>query len=179
MADPGTSRSLKELRRRCEERIKDLPLPIPFDLEAFCNAVAGHVGRRIVLQPVADVGGQTMGAWIRTREADIIVYEQNTTRLHQEHIVLHELSHIICEHRTPLLDSAHASKLFPDLKADVVRGVLQRQSYSTDEELEAEVQASVIRERATDRVPAEPQTGDVDAPILRRLEAFRRGETPD
>ncbi|HVD47893.1 MAG TPA: hypothetical protein VNG70_11485 [Candidatus Limnocylindria bacterium] len=178
-ANPGTSQRLKELRLRCEERMKDLPLPAPFDLDAFCQTVAGHIGRRIVLQPVADVGGQTMGAWIRAKGTDIIVYEKNTTRLHQEHIVLHELSHIICKHKTPLLDPAATSKLFPDLRADVVRGVLKRQSYSTAEELEAEVQASVIRERATGKEPAEPPTKDVDAPILRRLEAFRRGESPD
>jgi hypothetical protein len=170
---------MKELRRRCEERLRDLPVPAPFDLDAFCRTVADHRGRRIVLQAVADVGGQTMGAWICAPGADIIVYERNTTRLHQEHIVLHELSHIICGHETPLLHSELASHLFPDLRPEVVRGVLERQSYSTDEELEAEVQASVIRERATDKEPAESQTGVADASILRRLEAFRRGEPTD
>jgi hypothetical protein len=120
-----------------------------------------------------------MGAWIRAPGADIIVYERNTTRLHQEHIALHELSHIICGHETPILHSELASQLFPDLRPDVVRGVLQRQSYSNEEELEAEIQASVIRERATDRKPAESQTTLADDSILKRLEAFRRGETTD
>ena len=177
---PGSgSQRLKELRHRCEARLRDLPLPVPFDIEAFVGAVAARNGRPIVLKGVADIGARTMGVWIPTPDVDIIVYEEHTSRFHQEHILLHELSHIICKHKTPLLDPADASKLFPDLRADVVRGVLKRQSYSTAEELEAEVQASVIRERATGKEPAEPPTKDVDAPILRRLEAFRRGESPD
>jgi hypothetical protein len=174
-----TSRKLKELRRLCVERLVHLPLTTPFDLERFCQAVAAHQGRRILLQPVADVGGQTMGAWIRIPEADIIVFEQNTTRLHQEHIVLHEISHIICGHDAPALGPDEIALLFPDLNPEVVRGVLQRRSYRSDQELEAEVQASVIRERAGSDVPAEPLTTTGDHSILRRLEAFSRGESAD
>jgi CUE domain-containing protein len=178
MAERGT-RKLKELRRRCEDRMQHLSVPVPFDLESFCRAVAAREGRRLVLQPMANVGGRTMGAWIRVPEADIIVFEQNTTRLHQEHIALHEISHIICRHEAPGLDPVVIASLFPDVDADVVRGVLQRHSYSTDEELEAEVQASVIRERAGSQTPHEPLTTTGDASILMRLEAFSRGENPD
>jgi hypothetical protein len=38
--------------------------------------------------------------------------------------------------------------LFPDLQSDLVRGVLNRQAYSTVDELEAELLATLICERA-------------------------------
>jgi hypothetical protein len=172
------SRGLKELRRRCEARLLDLPLPVPFDLQVFCRAVAERNGRPIVLKAMADIGARTMGAWIATPTTDIIVYEEHTSRFHQEHILLHELSHIICGHRPLAADRDLAAQLFPDLHPEVVRGVLQRHAYSSEDELEAEVQASVIRERAAASRPYDsPPSNEPD--LVNRLEAFSRGETPN
>ncbi len=174
----GRAQRLMEFRRRCEGRLRDLPLPSPFDIEVFCHAVAERRGRPIILKAVTGIGARTMGAWIPTPSVDLIVYEENTSRFHQEHILLHELSHIICDHQPLVVDSHVAAELFPDILPEVVRGVLQRHAYSTEDEFEAEVQASVIRERVTARRPFDPPTS-TDAALFNRLEAFRRGETPN
>lgn len=171
------SRNLKELRKRSADRLRDLRLPVPFELQAFCQVVADSRGRPIVVRPVEGIGGSTMGAWIATPDLDLIVYEGRTTKLHREHIVLHELSHIICGHEPGLLEPGAAGSLFPDFRPEVVRGILQRHGYSTEEELEAEVLASVISERVATLGSAERQGAVEEDDVMRRLEAFRQGES--
>ncbi|GAB1510455.1 hypothetical protein [Actinophytocola sp. KF-1] len=135
------------LRRRCRARLRDLPLPVPFDVHELCARVAARRGRPIRLLPVAGLTG-VCGLWIATDTTDLICYERDTTRPHQDHIILHELSHVLCDHH-PAGD--HASALFPDLDPAMVRAVLGRAGYSSDEEREAETLASLIRQRASTR----------------------------
>lgn len=176
--DRGRNASnLKELRKRSVNRLRDLRLPVPFGLQAFCQVVADSRRRAIVLQPVDGIGGSIMGAWIPTPDLDLIVYEGGTTKLHRDHIVLHELSHIICGHEPGLLEPGAAESLFPDFRPEVVRRTLLRHGYSSEDEIEAEVLASVISERVAALGSAEQQ-GEVEADdVMRRLEAFRQGES--
>ena len=142
----------RRLRRRCLARLRDLPLPVPFDVHELCARVAARRGRPIRLLPVAGLTG-VCGLWIATDTTDLICYERDTTRPHQDHIILHELSHVLCDHH-PLSvpgGGGHATALFPDLDPAMVRAVLGRAGYSSDEEREAETLASLIRQRATTR----------------------------
>jgi hypothetical protein len=132
------------LRRRCLARLRDLPLPEPFDVHALCQEVAERRGRPIRLVPTAGITG-VCGLWIATDTMDLICYEIDTTRPHQEHIILHELSHVLCEHYPVELPTR---TLLPNLDPAMVRAVLGRAGYSTDEEREAETLASLIRQRA-------------------------------
>jgi hypothetical protein len=131
------------LHRRCRTRLRDLPLPAPFDVRVLCDQVATRRGRPIRLIPMAGLT-DVCGLWIATDTADLICYERDTTRPHQDHIVLHELSHILCEH-------SPVETLLPDLDPAMVRTVLGRAGYSTEQEREAETLASLIRQRATTR----------------------------
>ena len=154
-------RKLRELRRRGEARLRDLDLSIPFDLEAFCRALARRRGRSLQVHPLA-TGIAPYGLWLATPAADYVVYEADTSPLHRLHIILHELSHIIYEHR-PVPFGDHSapilSDVFPDFQPDTIRYLLQRTIYSTDEEQEAEVLATLILER----IDAAPH---IDAPLL-------------
>jgi hypothetical protein len=138
---------LKELRRRCEARLRELDLPMPFDVRTFCAVLAAKRGRPIQLRPIATRSGP-WGLWVAGPSADIIFYEQETSPLHQEHIILHEASHVLCAHRpVPVADAELMQLLFPDLCPETVQRVLQRASYSGEEEQEAELLASLILER--------------------------------
>ncbi|CCF85428.1 hypothetical protein [Nitrolancea hollandica] len=137
----------KELRARCEARLRALELPEPFSAQAFCALLAAQRGRPILLQPVANRAGP-WGLWVATAATDYIFYEQETSPLHQEHIILHEACHILCAHRaTPIAEAELPRLLFPDLCPEMVQRVLQRTSYSTPDELEAELLASLTLER--------------------------------
>ncbi|MHB8645639.1 MAG: hypothetical protein ACYDAR_07610 [Thermomicrobiales bacterium] len=139
---------MKTLRKRCAARIPDLPIPFPFDVQIFTSSLAERRGRPIALQPMS-LHGVISGAWVAMPSVDVVVYDQYTTPLHQQHIILHELSHIICEHEG--IDSSEKglqSLLFAHIPVARLR-TLQDDQYSDGEEQEAEVLASLILERVS------------------------------
>lgn len=136
------------MRRRCEARLRELELPTPFEARTFCSVLAERRGRPILLRPIATRSGP-WGVWVAAPSADIIFYERDTSPLHQAHIILHEVSHLLCGHQpVPVADAELTRLLFPDLCPETVQRVLHRSSYSGDEEQEAELLASLILERA-------------------------------
>ena len=165
---------LVRLRRRCEARLRGLELPVPFDVRAFAEGLALRRGRPIVLQPQPRAGGCS-GLWVATPKTDVVFFEAETSSLHQEHIILHELCHLLLEHAPGGLPPAGPAGLFPDLRPEAVRRMLQRAGYSTEEDREAEFLASMILARAVrggsrgtepPAAPADP----VAAGVLARLE---------
>jgi hypothetical protein len=110
--------------------------------------VAESRSRAIILVPTTDFP-DVMGMWVATETMDLILYEESTTPPHQDHIILHELSHLLCDHfRDTLPDADHMRSLLPDLDPAMIRRVLGRTGYSADEEREAELLASLIAQRA-------------------------------
>jgi hypothetical protein len=133
--------------RRLRKLLRGLDIPVPFDVTTFVGRIAAQRGRPLHLRPIAGLTG-VCGLWIATDAADIVFYEQDTTPSHQEHIVLHELSHVLCDHYPVSMNlAAQAEELLPSLDPALVRRVLGRAGYSTDEEREAEMLATLIRQR--------------------------------
>jgi hypothetical protein len=148
----GADVQLKQVRRRCEAKLLELGLTAPFDVYAFCRSLGARRGRPIHLRPVSAPTGPC-GLWIARPGADYIFYEEQTSRLHQEHIILHELAHLIWEHGpTPVLDH-EVARLLPDLDPQMLRRILGRTRYSALEEQHAEVLASLILQWANRRSP--------------------------
>ncbi len=165
--------NLRALRRRCEERLRDLELPVPFDVRAFCDRVAARRGRPVYLRPIVTHSGP-WGFWAAGTVADYLFYESVTSPLHQEHIILHELAHLICGHRpTPLTRPELLAGIFPSLSPETVQQILGRVAYTTAEEQEAEVLASVLLERiGATRSAAAPSADGLtsgEAEVLDRL----------
>ncbi|MEU6715802.1 hypothetical protein ABZ897_30420 [Nonomuraea sp. NPDC046802] len=161
--------TLKQLRRRCEARARELPLPAPFDVWAFCEAIAARRRRPIHLRTMTGAPG-VCGLWVAADTADLIFYEQATTRPHQEHIILHELSHLLCDHYSMSLSAAeYARLLLPSLDPEMVRRILARTTYSAVEEQEAELLASLIRQRAYPASGSPP--GPETSPQISRIHA--------
>ncbi|MGZ3145675.1 hypothetical protein ACVDFE_27520 [Lentzea chajnantorensis] len=140
----GGGLSLRRLRRRCAARVRELPMPDPFDVRALCALVAGQRDRPITLLPMTGRHG-VLGLWVATDDSDLIFYEEATTRPHQDHIILHELCHLLCDHYAAPLPAAN---LMPHLDPDMVRSVLERTGYTAVEEQEAELLASLILQQA-------------------------------
>ena len=136
--------------------MRDLTLPTPFDVRALADQIAARRGRPIQLIPMARLTG-VCGLWIATDTTDLIFYEEETTLPHQEHIILHELSHVLCHHDpAPLPLATQARQLLPDVDPVLIQRILGRAGYSTEVEREAETLASLIRQRArpdTGRTP--------------------------
>jgi hypothetical protein len=145
--------SWRRLRSRCEARLDALPLPAPFSAQALCELVAAQRGRAIRLVPMVK-SVDVCGMWVSVGSADLIFYEQATTSPHQQHIILHELSHLLCDHYpSGVAELDQWRLLLPDLDPRMVRRILGRTAYTEVEEQEAELLASLIQQRARRLAP--------------------------
>lgn len=162
---------LTALREWCDARLADVFVPTPFDLGVFCEHLSASRGRPILLVPMAMGAPSPSGMWICGERRDYIVYEQATTPLHQTHIALHEIGHLLCGHESASrFDDSHLARLFPTLDPAMVRRVLGRTGYATEEEVEAEMLACMILERAGRPVGKSAALDKSTAEALRRLE---------
>jgi hypothetical protein len=152
------------IRRRCQARLQGVRVPRPFDVQVLCEWVAADRGRPIRLVPMSLPGDGPCGLWIATERSDYIVFEERTSRLHQEHIIVHELAHLICRHTSPgPLPGRHLDRLFATLDLETVRRVLSRAGYSSEEEREAEMFASLVLGTADRRSPRVIRSAAADA----------------
>jgi hypothetical protein len=158
---------LKEIRSRCETWLSTLTVPAPFDLDRFVGMVAERRGRPIHLH-AATVTGAPCGVWFSADDADHVFYDGTTSPVHRQHIVLHELGHVVAQHRGSSDTSIDwIRRLMPNLDPDVISRVLCRSTYLDVEEVEAEVFASVVLERAGGRSPSAPVV--LEDEVMRRI----------
>ncbi|MFE7462584.1 hypothetical protein ACFU6R_00575 [Streptomyces sp. NPDC057499] len=126
----------------------------------------------------------------------MILYQQETTRLHQEHIILHEVGHILVAENEEAAekaagDTSEQAPLDPDEEAAVsvegwvtmlpvfdpetIKRVAFRCSYDDGEECSVELVATIILEWSSLLNDSTPLSDD---PALRRVESAlgdRRG----
>jgi hypothetical protein len=133
-----------KVQRRCAAILRDLDLPPSFDLPTLCAELSARRGRPIKQLPMTGLS-EVCGLWIATDTADLIAYEQHTSAPHQNHIVLHEIAHMLCDHFPATLSPAELAQfLLPNLDPKLIRRVLGRAGYSSIEEQEAELLASML-----------------------------------
>ncbi|MEU9132011.1 ParH-like protein [Kitasatospora sp. NPDC048540] len=148
----------RRLWRRCQQLVADAPLPVPFEIAGFLGALSEQLGRPIELIPLPAGVRAPCGVLVSTDRADYIGFPTDTTPLHQQHIVLHEVGHLLCGHRGGPggTDGATAGPLFPHLSGELIRRVLGRTVYTEVQEQEAELFASLALHRASRARPAVP-----------------------
>ncbi len=140
--------NLRTLRKRCEARLETVNLPVPFTAKAFCAELAARIERPIILSRIA-ADGNPYGSWIRTDSCDYIFYDAQTTPLHQGHIILHEACHILCDHRgVQLPGNDMVSFLISGVSRRTIQRMMERNTYTSEEEQEAELLATLISRRA-------------------------------
>lgn len=127
-----------------------------FTMDSFCQWIEQRYNRHI---QVCDfpMPAEMFGCWVNMAERDFIFYERNTAPLHQAHIQLHELAHILCGHQTfepteesgltltmLINDLLHAA--FPSA-TPALASILARSSHSSQDEIEAEALSDLIQQR--------------------------------
>ncbi|MGW2864788.1 ParH-like protein [Streptomyces sp. NPDC001205] len=148
----GTAgRAARDRLRRCRSIANALDLPVPFDAAQLIATMAEQRGRPIELMPTRWQPGVPCGLLVSAEQADYIAYAADTAPLHRQHILVHELSHLLCGH-----DGTLSPELTPHLSAGLVRSVLGRTVYSDPQEQEAELLASLILQRAVWALPTRP-----------------------
>lgn len=147
---PGDDTDLRRLRRRCARLIRDIKVPVPFDAETLCAGVGARIGRPIRLLAVAMPAEGPSGMVISGTRTHYLCYDNGTRPLHQQHIIAHELGHLIAGHVSDrAVDFEPAGALLSTLDPAMVRQVLARDpGYGSREEREAEVIADLLLRRA-------------------------------
>ena len=163
-----SKKELRALEALCRERLHSLESWIHLqdvaDVRALCTLISAHTGRQIHLEAwplTTDVAG----FWLAGGSTDYIFYAQDATPPHQEHIILHELAHILSGHSQEPIDAQALHAIyFPHLDHDAVHMALSRSCYDFRTEREAEVLASLIEQHwRTARLSAEPSSAVADA----------------
>jgi hypothetical protein len=121
----------------------------PLDVTEMCMRLARHRGKpiRLSAQPFPVPG--PFGVWLATSRADYVFYQQETSHAHQVHIILHEIGHLLAEHRSDEEDDDLLRMLYPGPAPEAIRRALRRTSYDTTEEREAETVATIILQWAS------------------------------
>ncbi|GAA3741686.1 hypothetical protein GCM10022225_26470 [Plantactinospora mayteni] len=155
-------RNKVHLRRRCERIIERIPLPQPFDVDALRLALAKHRARPLNFHalPQPTTPGLPSGMWLATDQEDHIFYDGQTSPLHQRHIIFHEIGHILFDHNDRiLLDNAVLHSSANSLDPDIVKRFSSRTCYSTREEQEAEMTATLLLEKVGSHSTSSPSNG--------------------
>lgn len=166
----------RALLRRCRLLVRKLEeaveVPSPFDLAAFLERLSRHRdGRQITLLPLraGDLPPGTCGLLLALGNQDVIGFPADLPRNHRDHIVLHEVGHLLAGHLGGTPAGPALSRLLPDLDPGMVRAMLGRSAYNRREEHEAELIASLIMQRTLGGAPPATGTGGTDDVVLERL----------
>ncbi|MCT7373357.1 hypothetical protein [Mycolicibacterium llatzerense] len=134
-----STRELKAIHRDCTRKLVDWGLDKLTAVDDI-REVAGRIsGRDIQLLPYRLSGSGVHGMLVRTGPTDYVVFDSETTTMHREHIILHELSHVLCGHSA----AGHTG----------LGEVLRRENYLDDQEIEAETLASIMGQRVRRGAP--------------------------
>ncbi|MFE5483723.1 hypothetical protein [Streptomyces sp. NPDC056527] len=141
---------------RCARILSSLRTGRPQTVEELCRTISEQRGRGLTLSPLpagAGESGGVCGLLVSLGDADHIFYESSTNRLHQRHIILHEIAHLLLDHGSTAGEGAASGleRLFPGLDPAMVRRLLARgrTDYSQVQEREAELLATLIHRRTT------------------------------
>lgn len=174
-----TSVATAALRKRCQRRVDHVLAtvgrPQPFDINVLLDRLEHARGRPIDLCPISWRTGDSSGAWQAHADHDVIAYAANTSGIHQDHIILHEIGHMIAEHRGRcVLSETDAQRIAPDLSSTVLAHMLDRAAGAA-EEAEAETFAMLVHQRLRQRHQVATELPDHTARKLSRVEAVFGG----
>lgn len=115
---------------------------------ALVDELAERRRRPMILRPIEMAGIEQFGCWLTDKDEqfDFIFYESHTAAIHQEHIILHELSHIMLGHRT-----YHVGNNTDALQMALMRTTMR----DSVEEQEAEQLANLLQEAILNKVGLE------------------------
>jgi hypothetical protein len=165
---PARKANTSRLRAECLPIVNSLDIPVPFHLQQFCDRLQKRRERLLYLRPVTLPPGGPSGMCVSTHTADYIFYEAGTSSLHREHIVLHEIGHLLLGHLTTMSESEQALQLLlTSLDPQVVIRMLGRGDCSGIAEQQAEMVATLIMQRAVRRLPSPARAED--AHMITRL----------
>ncbi|MFI6173273.1 hypothetical protein ACIBCN_41300 [Nocardia sp. NPDC051052] len=151
----------------CRRYARSLSLDSYASAYELCDQLSSLRNRpiRVIEWPLPIPG--PMGVWISRERDDIVVVQELATGGHRDHIVLHEIAHILCEHEGEKLPGYEPNLSLLDRVAPGDATVRFRSAYDTTSEREAELLAAAFAESMTDDY--------TDSPIARHVYRYFAG----
>ncbi|WP_246002928.1 hypothetical protein [Nocardia tenerifensis] len=148
---------MTSMEARFGDATRIVPLPNPWNLTSYLAAVAAHRGRSISLHtaPKAllhEIGCGGGGLWIARKHDDIIVSDVEATDRNADHIVLHQVGHMLLGHGTRESTREVPPRLalmLPSVSPQSIEHMLGRDEFGVEREREAEVFADMTMVYAT------------------------------
>lgn len=155
-----------DAKLKAEKILRELSFDFQaFTIDKFIGYVGNRKGRAIIVTPWK-MPATLFGAWLSDGEEpkEYIFYRENVPLIHQIHIQLHELSHLLLSHPT--------LRITRDLIIERMQGGLTlpfddlvrlRSTDKTELETEAETLASLIQERVIRNSQLDQLTHDISS----------------
>ncbi len=129
---------MRALEDACRALVRQLDAAVPLagiaDVHALCGAIGALRGRPIQAEPLP-LSPPHSGLWLAGAQTDYIFYARDVSPLHEEHIILHELAHLLRGHRPNAQEEAEAFQrawftlLDVGAVSDALRTALSRSRY--------------------------------------------------
>lgn len=131
---------------RAEDLVEALgPLPVPWNIDDLCISLATRRRRALLLHPM-NVPALPFGLWYDDGINDHIIYRSTVAGFHRDHIILHEICHMLARHRQlPLEAGSHVVGGDTDLGAGEIAARVN--PYTARQEEMAETFATLILEK--------------------------------
>lgn len=154
---------MKRMRRLCTVLVEEFPEQSFVDTEhlvdALCERMGRRLGRSIVHHAVRFQTAAVSGMWLATDSANHLLYERDTSPLHQVTIVGHELWHMETGEVGIIVDDAELADVLSPTSSEpaVTRIIAQRTNCSLAKEQESELFASVLATTVSRWLPTSAQ----------------------
>jgi hypothetical protein len=157
---------------RCSAVVQDLSaftFDPPFNAERFCAQIAAVRGRALVRVALPQLGSP-QAVWAQGLHTDYVLHGRGASPLHDAHLFLHGLGHVLLEHQGAAAVAAPADldQLLPGLDRGSARRALRRVIYTPAEETAAEAFATRMLHRTGSWTAQHPLPG-ADAALLARM----------
>jgi hypothetical protein len=129
---------------------RKLPIPVPWDRDVFLQNLARQRGRPIHLIATTPLIEGPCGLWLARHDDDVIIHAAGTSEYHIDHIVCHEIGHMVLGHGSgdQSTDKTGASavwrKVLPGIDPATVQAVLGRTTFVDEQEQDAERFAHIV-----------------------------------
>lgn len=133
--------------------VHTIPMPTPWDREAFVQGIADMRGRPITLIAAETVflADRLCGMWLEREDDDVLLYERGASLFRIDKVICHQIGHIVLGHHSGarskscdvLADSVWLRAL-PDVAPQLVNTVLDSTDYGDEQEHEADLFALLM-----------------------------------
>lgn len=165
----------RQLERSCRAKIAELDLPAPLRLGELKERLETHRGREMwVLPDHGQLPVEITGLWIGTSTRDYVYFRSTLVGFRLEQTLLHEFAHMICRHRSASIDNqTWLRERAPGLaSAENIVQICMRTDYGSPDEHEAELMASLILARSTNRGRADMGALQPDEVAAHRVQSI-------